>query len=55
MDWPLIIFVLVILLFAWRGFRGGFIKALGRVLTVLAGYGAAILFSGSLGLGRDAI
>ena len=48
MDWSLIIFVLVILLFAWRGFRGGFIKALGRVLTVLAGYGAAILFSGSL-------
>jgi uncharacterized membrane protein required for colicin V production len=38
----------VILLFAWRGFRGGFIKSLGRVFTVLAGYAAAILYSGPL-------
>jgi hypothetical protein len=48
MDWSLIIFVVVTLLFAWRGFRGGFIKSLGRVFTVLAGYAAAILFSGPL-------
>jgi uncharacterized membrane protein required for colicin V production len=48
MDWSLIIFTVVILLFAWRGFRGGFLKALGRVFTVLAGYAAAILYSGPL-------
>ena len=48
MDWSLIIFVVVILLFAWRGFRGGFIKSLGRVFTVLAGYAATIFFSGPL-------
>ncbi len=48
MDWSLIIFVVVILLFAWRGFRGGFIKSLGRVFTLLAGYAAAILFGGPL-------
>ncbi len=48
MDWSLIIFAVVILLFAWRGFRGGFIKSLGRVFTVLAGYAAAILYSGPL-------
>jgi len=48
MDWSLIIFAVVILLFAWRGFRNGFIKSLGRVFTVLAGYAAAILFSGPL-------
>jgi len=48
MDWSLIIFAVVILLFAWRGYRGGFIKSLGRVFTVLAGYAAAILYSGPL-------
>ena len=48
MDWSLIIFAVVILLFAWRGLRGGFIKSLGRVFTVLAGYAAAILYSGPL-------
>jgi hypothetical protein len=48
MDWSLIIFAVVILLFAWRGFRGGFLKALGRVFAVLAGYAAAILYSGPL-------
>jgi len=48
MDWSLVIFTVVILLFAWRGFRGGFIKSLGRVFSVLAGYAAAILYSGPL-------
>lgn len=48
MDWSLIIFTVVVLLFAWRGFRSGFIKSLGRVFTVLAGYAAAILYSGPL-------
>lgn len=48
MDWSLIIFVAVILLFAWRGFRSGFVRSLGRVLAVIAGYAAAILFGGRL-------
>ena len=48
MDWSLVIFVGVILLFAWRGYRSGFIKSVGRVFTVLAGYAAAILYSGPL-------
>jgi uncharacterized membrane protein required for colicin V production len=48
MDWSLIIFAVVILLFAWRGFRSGFIKSLGRVFIMLAGYAAAILYSGAL-------
>lgn len=48
MDWSLIIFVVVVGLFAWRGFRSGFIRSLGRVLAVVAGYAAAIVFSGPL-------
>ncbi len=48
MDWSLIIFAVVILLFAWRGFRGGFLKSLRRVFILLAGYTAAILYSGPL-------
>ena len=48
MDWSLIIFLVVVGLFAWRGYRSGFIKSLGRVCAVLAGYAAAILFSGPL-------
>jgi len=48
MDWSLITFAVVILLFAWRGFRGGFLKSLGRVFTVLTGYAAALLYSGPL-------
>jgi uncharacterized membrane protein required for colicin V production len=48
MDWSLLIFVVVILLFAWRGFRSGFVAALGRVLAVIAGYAAAILGGGPL-------
>jgi uncharacterized membrane protein required for colicin V production len=48
LSWSLIIFIVVILLFAWRGYSSGFIKSLGRVGAVLAGYAAAILFSGPL-------
>ena len=48
MDWSLIIFTVVILIFAWRGLRSGFLKSLGRVFTVLAGYAAAILYSGPM-------
>ena len=48
MDWSLIIFTVVILLFTWRGLRSGFLKSLGRIFTVLAGYAAAILYSGPM-------
>jgi uncharacterized membrane protein required for colicin V production len=48
LSWSLLILIVVILLFAWRGFRSGFVKSLGRVCAVLAGYAAAILFSGPL-------
>ena len=48
MDWSLILFVLVVLFFAWRGFRNGLYKSIARVLSLLAGYGCAILFTGKL-------
>jgi uncharacterized membrane protein required for colicin V production len=48
MDWSLVIFVVVTLLFAWRGFRSGFLRSLGRVCAVIAGYAAAILLGGPL-------
>lgn len=48
MNWSLILFVVVVALFAWRGFRSGFVKSVARVLAVVAGYAAAILFAGEL-------
>lgn len=46
MDWSLIIFLLVILIFGYRGYRKGLVKSLGRILSVLAGYICAILYTG---------
>ncbi len=48
MNWSLILFVVVVALFAWRGFRSGFVKSLARVLAVVAGYASAILFAGDV-------
>ena len=48
MDWSLILFIAVVLFFAWRGFRNGLYKSLARVVSLLAGYGCAILFTGKL-------
>ena len=48
MDWSLIIFVVVVIIFAWRGFRSGFIRSLGRVCALVAGYVAAIGFAATL-------
>ena len=48
MDWSLVIFVVIILLFAWRGFRSGLVASLGRIFAVIAGYAAAIRFGGQL-------
>ncbi len=48
MNWSLILFVVVVALFAWRGFRSGILKSVARVLAIAAGYAAAILFAGDL-------
>ena len=48
MDWPLIVFVVVIIYFGYRGFRHGFMKSVARILSLVAGYAAAILFAGDV-------
>ena len=45
MDWSLIIFVVVVLFFGYRGYRKGLLRSLSRVLSLLAGYVAAILYA----------
>lgn len=45
MDWSLVIFIVVVAFFAYRGYKNGLIKSLSRVLSLLAGYIAAILFT----------
>lgn len=46
MDWSLIIFLVIILYFGYRGYRKGFFKSFTRILSVLAGYICALLYSG---------
>ena len=48
MDWPLIIFILILAYFAYRGFKKGLLKSLSRVLSLVAGYVAAILYAGTV-------
>lgn len=48
MDWSLLIFVITVAVFAWRGYRIGLLGSMSRVFALLAGYAAAILFTGSL-------
>lgn len=48
MDWSLIIFIAVIVLFGYRGYRKGLFKSLSRVFSLLSGYAAAVLYSGSV-------
>lgn len=48
MDWSLIIFIVAVVFFAWRGYKKGLLKSLSRVLSLLAGYVAAILYSGKV-------
>ncbi len=48
MDWSLLVFLVVILFFAYRGFRKGLLKSIGRILSVVAGYACAILYSGQV-------
>jgi uncharacterized membrane protein required for colicin V production len=48
MDWSLIIFVVVVIYFAFRGYRKGLFRSIARILSLVAGYIAAILYSGQL-------
>ncbi|MCP4495004.1 MAG: CvpA family protein [Gammaproteobacteria bacterium] len=48
MDWSLIIFVVVVMFFGYRGYRKGLLKSLSRVLSLLAGYAAAVLYTGHI-------
>jgi uncharacterized membrane protein required for colicin V production len=45
LDLSLIIFIAVVAFFTYRGFKKGLLKSLSRVLGLLLGYVAAILFS----------
>ena len=45
MDWSLTIFVVVVLFFAYRGYRNGLVKSVSRILGLVAGYVASILYS----------
>ena len=45
MDWPLVLFLAVVAFFAYRGYRKGLLRSLSRVLSLLAGYAASILFT----------
>ncbi len=49
MDWSLVIFVLVVMFFGYRGYRKGLQRSLSRVLSLLAGYVAAILYAPYIG------
>ncbi len=46
MDWSLIIFLVVVLYFAFRGYKKGLLKSLARILSVVAGYICAFLYTG---------
>lgn len=45
MDWSLLLFIVVMLFFAYRGYRIGLLQSLSRVFSLLAGYLAAILYT----------
>ena len=45
MDWPVILFFAVLAFFAYRGYKKGLLRSLSRVLSLLAGYTVAILFT----------
>ena len=48
MDWSLIIFLVVVAFFAYRGYKKGLVKSLSRVLSLLGGYLASILLTGQV-------
>jgi len=45
MDWSLLLFIVVMLFFAYRGYRKGLLSSLARVLSLVAGYIAAFLYA----------
>lgn len=45
MDWPVVLFLAVVAFFAYRGYKKGLLGSLSRVLSLLAGYTASILFT----------
>lgn len=45
MDWSLIIFIAVVAFFAFRGYKKGLLRSLSRILSLLAGYIASILYT----------
>lgn len=55
MDWSLILFIGVLLLCAWRGYRLGMLRSAARILSLIAGYAAAILLSARVGVWLDAM
>jgi len=48
MDLASTLLIGCIVFFAFRGFQAGFIKACGRILALIAGYGASLLFTPNL-------
>lgn len=44
----MVIFILVVVFFAWRGYRNGLLKSFARVLSLIAGYACAIVFTGPM-------
>ena len=48
MDWSLIIFIAVVTFFIYRGYRKGIIGSLSRILSLIAGYITAIIYTGQL-------
>ena len=46
MDWSLVIFLVVVVFFTYRGYRKGLLRSLSRILSLLAGYITSILYAG---------
>ena len=45
MDVSLVLFIVVVVFFAYRGYRIGLLRSLSRIFSLLAGYTASILFT----------
>lgn len=45
MDWSLIIFILVVLFFVYRGYQKGLLRSLARIISLVAGYVMAIFYT----------
>lgn len=45
MDFSLIIFIVVVVFFVYRGYKKGLLKSLSRILSLLAGYIASFLYT----------